>query len=73
MTAPGWTRTAAEGCTAPACGTQHTVTIDGHHGRRCERHQPEPCRIYSDGADGWCCQLVGPHQQHRNAAGDLTW
>jgi hypothetical protein len=36
----GWTRTAATGCTAPDCGTQDTVTLDGVHGRRCAQHPP---------------------------------
>lgn len=98
----GWTRTAATGCTAPDCGTQDTVTLDGVHGRRCAEHPPTfnptiavelavagqladaygycrthlelpPCRVYSHGADGWHCSVEGPHEQHHNAAGDVTW
>jgi hypothetical protein len=36
----GWTATAANGCTARGCGTQNTVTADGHLGRRCANHPP---------------------------------
>ena len=36
----GWTRSATDGCTAPDCGTQDTVTLDGVHGRRCADHPP---------------------------------
>jgi hypothetical protein len=32
---PAW-----EGCTAPGCGTQETSTVDGVHGRRCDKHPP---------------------------------
>lgn len=41
MNAPeGWTTGASNGCTAAGCGTQDTVTLDGHHGRRCQAHPP---------------------------------
>lgn len=31
------------------------------------------CPVFSHGADGWHCAVDGEHQQHRNAAGDVTW
>jgi hypothetical protein len=32
--------TAKNGCTAKDCGSQNTVTLDGHNGRRCADHAP---------------------------------
>ena len=32
-----------------------------------------PCRVYSHGDSGWHCAVTGPHDEHRNAAGDVTW
>lgn len=36
----GWTSTAANGCTAPGCGTQDTEWLDPTVGRRCAAHWP---------------------------------
>lgn len=36
----------AHGCTAPGCGTQATVTLDPHLGRRCSKHTPMPAGRY---------------------------
>lgn len=38
VTPPFSYTTAKDGCTA--CGSQDTVTLDGHHGRRCGSHPP---------------------------------
>jgi hypothetical protein len=50
----GWTRTATDGCTAPGCGTQNTVTLDGVHGRRCAEHPPtfDPAHAVELAVDG---------------------
>lgn len=42
---PGWTASAANGCTGTVefglmCRSQDTVVMDGHHGRRCAVHAP---------------------------------
>lgn len=34
------TRGAREGCTAPGCGKQKTLTVDVVWGRRCAAHSP---------------------------------
>lgn len=31
------------------------------------------CAVRSHGADGWHCAVEGPHDEHRNGAGDVTW
>lgn len=38
-----------------------------------QRSEAAPCAVLSHGVDGWHCAVEGPHTEHRNAAGDVTW
>lgn len=44
------------------------------HFRDWQVHEPPPpCGAYSHGTDGWSCAATGPHDEHHNAARDVTW
>jgi hypothetical protein len=51
------------------CTCHLRVEVAGY----CPLHEPAPCPVYSQGTDGWHCAVTGPHDEHRNAAGGVTW